>query len=92
MAKVIEFYVPDGFRKRRLWSHAGVPLISTDVRTTLDSLKSLKLYPPHAVLFRQGEPADRIFILCQGKVGLSMRLDCGDRLPLWIAKPGGFWV
>jgi CRP-like cAMP-binding protein len=88
MAKVIEFYVPDRFPKRRLWSPTGVPPISTDVQTTLDSLKSFKLYPPHAVLFRQGEQADRIFILGRGKVRLSMQSDSGVRLPMWIAKPG----
>jgi CRP/FNR family cyclic AMP-dependent transcriptional regulator len=63
-------------------------LLPTEIQTTLDSLKSSKLYPPNAVLFRQGQPADRIFILCEGKVKLSMQSDRGDRLPLWIANPG----
>ena len=63
-------------------------LLSTEVQTTLDSLKSSKLYPPNAVLFRQGQPADRIFILCRGKARLSMQSDSGVRLPMWIANPG----
>jgi CRP-like cAMP-binding protein len=63
-------------------------LLPAEARTRLDSLKSTKLYPPRAVLFQQGEPADRIFILGQGKVRLSMRSDRGDQLPMWIAKPG----
>jgi CRP-like cAMP-binding protein len=54
----------------------------------LDAVKSLKPYPPRAVLFRQGEPADRIFILGRGKVKLSMQSDSGVRLPIWIANPG----
>ena len=63
-------------------------LLSTEAETTLDALKSLKPFPPRAVLFRQGEPADRIFILGRGKVKLSMQSDSGVRLPLWIANPG----
>jgi CRP-like cAMP-binding protein len=63
-------------------------LLSTEVQTTLDSLKSLKPYPPNAVLFRQGQPADRIFILDRGKVRLSMQSDSGVLLPMWIANPG----
>ena len=63
-------------------------LLSTKAQTALDSLKSLKPHPPRAVLFRQGEPADRIFILGRGKVKLSMQSDSGVRLPLWIANPG----
>jgi CRP-like cAMP-binding protein len=62
-------------------------LLSTEVQTTLDSLKSLKPYPPNAVLFRQGELADRIFILDRGKVRLSMQSDSGVLLPMWIANP-----
>jgi CRP/FNR family cyclic AMP-dependent transcriptional regulator len=63
-------------------------LLPSEVETTLDSLKSLKVYPPHAVLFKQGQPADRIFILCRGKVRLSMQSERGDQLPPWIANPG----
>jgi CRP-like cAMP-binding protein len=63
-------------------------LLSTEMQTTLNTLKSLKPYPPNAVLFRQGEPADRIFILRRGKLKLSMQSEGRDQLPPWIANPG----
>jgi CRP/FNR family transcriptional regulator, cyclic AMP receptor protein len=62
-------------------------LLPIEVQRTLDSLKSFAPYPPNAVLFQQGQPADRIFILCRGKVKLSMQSDREDRLPR-IAGPG----
>jgi CRP-like cAMP-binding protein len=67
---------------------ASLCLLPREVETKLDSLKSLKPYPPNAVLFRQGQPADRIFIFVRGKVSLSMQSDSGVRLPMWIANPG----
>jgi CRP/FNR family transcriptional regulator, cyclic AMP receptor protein len=63
-------------------------LLPIEAHRTLDSLESFTPYPPNAVLFQQGEPADRIFILCRGEVKLSMQSDAGDRLPMWIANPG----
>jgi CRP-like cAMP-binding protein len=63
-------------------------LLPAEARTTLDSLKSFKVYPPNAVLFQQGQPADRIFVLRRGKVRLSMQSDRGGQLPPWIANPG----
>jgi CRP/FNR family cyclic AMP-dependent transcriptional regulator len=63
-------------------------LLPIEAQRTLDSLKSFTSHPPNAVLFQQGEPADRIFILCRGEVRLSMQSEAGDRLPMWIASPG----
>jgi CRP/FNR family transcriptional regulator, cyclic AMP receptor protein len=62
--------------------------LPADVQKVLDSFKSFKLYPPNAVLFRQNHPADRIFILRQGRVRLTMHSDRGKPLPLHIAIPG----
>lgn len=63
-------------------------LVPTELQTTLESLTSSRVYPPHAVLFQPDQTADRIFILRRGNVKLSMQSNQGDRLPLWIAKPG----
>jgi CRP-like cAMP-binding protein len=62
--------------------------LPADVQKVLDSFKSFKFYPPNAVLFRQNHPADRIFILRQGKVKLAMHSDRRKHLPLHIAIPG----
>jgi len=53
-----------------------------------DELKSLSRYPRGTVLFREGHPARGIFVLCQGRVRLSVSSESGRRLTLRIAGPG----
>lgn len=53
-----------------------------------DGLKSLSRYPRGTVLFREGHPARGIFVLCQGRVRLSVSSESGRRLTLRIAGPG----
>jgi CRP/FNR family transcriptional regulator, cyclic AMP receptor protein len=62
--------------------------IPAEVETALDSIRSSKLYPAHAVLFQPDQAADRIFIVCRGKVTLTMKSEQGDRLPSRVAMPG----
>ncbi len=45
-------------------------------------------YPGGAVLFQEGEPADGIFLLCGGRVRLSVGSSRGDTLLLRSAGPG----
>jgi CRP/FNR family transcriptional regulator, cyclic AMP receptor protein len=53
-----------------------------------DSLKSLESYPRGTVLFREGQPAQGIFVLCEGRARLSVCGESGKQLTVRIAGPG----
>jgi len=44
--------------------------------------------PPNTVLFREGQPARGVFVLCEGRAKLSVCSESGRRLTLRIAVPG----
>ncbi|HMK31932.1 MAG TPA: cyclic nucleotide-binding domain-containing protein [Terriglobales bacterium] len=53
-----------------------------------DQIKSISEYARGATLFREGHPTRGIYILCRGRVRLSVSSDHGRRLLLRIAHPG----
>jgi CRP/FNR family transcriptional regulator len=53
-----------------------------------ESIKSQSLYPEGAMLFLENEPAEGIFLLCSGKIKLSVSSRGGKRLILQFAGPG----
>lgn len=53
-----------------------------------DALKALASYPRGTILFRGGHLPRGIFIVCQGRVRLSVSSESGRRLTLRIAGPG----
>jgi len=53
-----------------------------------DALKSVTTCPRGATLFRQGQPARGIFVLCDGWASLSVGSESGKHLTLRIAGPG----
>jgi CRP/FNR family transcriptional regulator, cyclic AMP receptor protein len=53
-----------------------------------DSLKETLAYPRNTVLFREGQPARGVFVLCEGRAKLSVCSESGRRLTLRIAVPG----
>jgi CRP/FNR family transcriptional regulator len=54
----------------------------------LDLIKVVTRYPQGAVLFREGTPARGIFILCEGRVKISVCSETGRDMILRIAGPG----
>ena len=54
----------------------------------LDLVKSVNRYPRGTVLFREGHLAHNVFVLCSGRVRLSVCSESGRRLTLRIAGPG----
>lgn len=52
------------------------------------SIKFTTAYPPGAVLFAEGGPPRGVFMLCRGKVKLSITSQSGKVLILGIARPG----
>jgi len=53
-----------------------------------DQIKSLASFPRGTVLFREGEWAGRVMVLCRGRVKLSVCSESGQRLTLHVAGPG----
>jgi CRP/FNR family transcriptional regulator, cyclic AMP receptor protein len=53
-----------------------------------DAIKSAQLCPKGTVLFREGQPARGIFLLCEGRVRLSVCSESGRRMTLRTVLPG----
>jgi CRP/FNR family transcriptional regulator len=53
-----------------------------------DSIKSIGVYPRGTVLFRERTAPKGVFVLCEGRVRLSLGSESGKRLTLRIAGPG----
>ncbi|MFZ1915973.1 MAG: cyclic nucleotide-binding domain-containing protein [Terriglobales bacterium] len=53
-----------------------------------DGIKSLQSYPRGTVLFREGQTARGVFLLCEGRVRLSVCSESGRRMTLRTATAG----
>jgi CRP/FNR family transcriptional regulator, cyclic AMP receptor protein len=53
-----------------------------------DRLKSIGSFPRGTALFREGQPARGIFVLCEGRAKLSVCAESGKRLTVRISGPG----
>ena len=62
--------------------------LPTDALEAFDRIKTLVRYPRGALLFEEGQPARGIFVLCEGRVKLSVCSESGKRLTLRVATPG----
>ncbi len=62
--------------------------LSTAALKAFDAIKYTSAYPEGAVLFVEGQPPRGIFMLCKGRVKLSMTSSEGKALILRIVAPG----
>jgi CRP/FNR family transcriptional regulator, cyclic AMP receptor protein len=62
--------------------------LPTNVLAALDNVKSTIVCPRNTVLFRAGQPARGVFVLCEGRAKLSVCSESGKRLTLHVAVPG----
>ncbi len=62
--------------------------LSPAATKAFDAIKVSKHYPEGSVLFLENEPARGIFLVCSGKVKLSVSSKAGKTLILQIVKPG----
>ena len=56
--------------------------------TAFNAVKSNMVCPRNTVLFREGQPARAVFVLCEGRAKLSVCSESGKRLTLRMAGPG----
>ncbi|MFI5113389.1 MAG: Crp/Fnr family transcriptional regulator [Terriglobales bacterium] len=59
-----------------------------DALTAFDGIKSAQTSPRGTVLFREGHAAHGVFLLCEGRVRLSVCSESGSRMNLRVATPG----
>jgi CRP/FNR family transcriptional regulator len=62
--------------------------LSAGATKEFQSIKSSSFYPAGSRLFLENEPAKGIFLLCSGKVKLSVSSKGGKTLILQLARPG----
>jgi len=62
--------------------------LPADALREFDGLKTVVPYARGAALFREGQPARDIFVLCEGRARLSVCSEDGNRLTLRVANPG----
>jgi CRP/FNR family cyclic AMP-dependent transcriptional regulator len=62
--------------------------LAPDALQEFDGIKSLQTYPRGTILFREGHPARGVFLLCNGRVRLSVCSENGSRMILRVASAG----
>ncbi len=62
--------------------------LTTEAAEDFDSIRFSAAYPTGATLFQEGEQTRGVFVLCSGKVKLTMSSSCGKTLILRLSKPG----
>lgn len=62
--------------------------LAPDALQEFDGIKSLQTFPRETVLFREDQPARGVFLLCSGRVRLSVCSESGRRMTLRTASAG----
>ena len=62
--------------------------LSPDALKTFEALKFATAYPRGAVLFVEGQKSRGIFVLCKGRVKLTLCSNTGKTLIMKLAEPG----
>src|SRR5574341_1238231 len=62
---------------------------------SLDLLRNFAIkntYPPNTILWREGDDADRLYVIVEGRVVISRSVEGGDQeFVLGMVGPGGFF-
>jgi CRP/FNR family transcriptional regulator, cyclic AMP receptor protein len=62
--------------------------LEPDALTAFDGIKFTQTYPKRTVLFREGQSARSVSVLCEGRVRLSLCSESGRRMTIRVAGPG----
>lgn len=62
--------------------------LTSDALEAFDGIKTAQSFPKGTTLFREGQPARGVLLLCEGRVRLSLCSENGSRLTLRVATPG----
>ena len=62
--------------------------LEPDALEAFDGIKSIQTCQKGTVLFREGQTARGVFLLCEGRVRLSICSESGRRMTVRVAGPG----
>jgi CRP/FNR family cyclic AMP-dependent transcriptional regulator len=62
--------------------------LEPDALEAFDGIKSIQTCTKGTVLFREGQTARGVFLLCEGRVRLSICSESGRRMTVRVAGPG----
>ena len=62
--------------------------LEPDALEAFDGIKSIQACQKGTVLFREGQTARGVFLLCEGRVRLSICSESGRRMTVRVAGPG----
>jgi CRP/FNR family transcriptional regulator len=62
--------------------------LEPDALAAFDGIKATQTCPKGTVLFREGQTARGVFLLCEGRVRLSLCSESGRRMTVRVAGPG----
>jgi CRP/FNR family transcriptional regulator, cyclic AMP receptor protein len=62
--------------------------LGPDALAAFDGIKSIQACPKGTVLFREGQTARSVFLLCEGRVRLSLCSETGRRMTVRVAGAG----
>jgi CRP/FNR family transcriptional regulator len=82
------FELAESCQECRLKSEGFFCKLSEKGVRALDAVKFTTAYPEGAILFVEGQPSRGVFIVCKGRVKMSMNSIDGKALILRIAGPG----
>ena len=71
------------FRSDRLFCN-----LPPEALEAFDGIKTFAVFPRASALFREGQVPKSMFVVCQGRIRLSVCSESGIRLTLKIAGPG----
>jgi CRP/FNR family transcriptional regulator, cyclic AMP receptor protein len=88
MRNVYDIEIQDKCRECGLRRKGFFCQLSENDLQVFESLKVTKAYTKGTMLFVEGQPADGVYMLCQGRVKLSTCSQDGKIIILEIAEPG----
>jgi CRP/FNR family transcriptional regulator, cyclic AMP receptor protein len=62
--------------------------LEPDALAAFNGIKATRTCPKGTVLFREGQPARGVFLLCEGRVRLSLCSESGRRMTVRVAGAG----
>jgi CRP/FNR family cyclic AMP-dependent transcriptional regulator len=62
--------------------------LEPDALEAFDGIKATQTFPKGTVLFREGQPARGVFLLCTGRVRLTVCSESGRRMTIRVASSG----
>lgn len=62
--------------------------LAPETLATFDGIKNAQLFPKGSILFREGQAARGVFLICQGRIRLSVSSENGQRMVFRVAGVG----